>query len=266
MTDGLDGMYFFNNAANASLLYESGQGSDSIKVYEDDQYRWLKLGDKTIQSAMSLAEPWRAQLPYYPALLSALLFNHHPQSILMLGLGGGELVRNLRHCMPDIKLVAVEKSAAMIEVFHNWFNPESQPLTTINADVCEWQGSDHGTYDMAFLDVYSDRALPECMYEDTLYSRLFHHLGENGILAVNLVVKDDQEAVLLLARIRKIFNQQTLCVAVDGHNNLVVLAFRKMPDKLQQVMLQDQAVSVYEKAGFAARPIVENICKHNPNV
>jgi len=256
-------MYFINNAASAKLVYESVSDGVKIKVLEDENYRWLQLGNNTIHSAMKLSETWRTALPYYPALLSVLLFKKNPENILLMGLGGGELVRNLAHNIPDANLTALEKSTKMIEVFQTWFNPNQEQLSIVNTDVCHWRDASNREYDIVFLDVYGDMALPECMYAEDLYSHIYRQLSETGVLAANLAVKDEQEAVSLMIYIRKVFKQHTLCLAVEGHLNLIVLAFKVMPTDFDRVSLQRVAESVYVKAGFDAEVIIDNIINHN---
>lgn len=234
----INGRYFAENISSADLVHESSHDSVLIKVFENKKYRWLQTGENTVHSAMNLSEPWQPVLPHYPAMLSVFLFKPKPDNILLMGLGGGELLRYLAHAKPAARLTAVEKSTAMIDVFKTCFNPDKIKPDIINADVCDWDANIERPQDIVFLDVYGDTSLPDCLYTENLYSKIYELLDKSGVLVANLAVKDEQEAVLLLTIIRKVFRQQTLFQTVDKHMNLIVLAFKEMPDP---ALLQEHA-------------------------
>lgn len=240
-------------------MYEVACDGCQLTVLEDKDYRWLQLGKGGIQSAMKLSSTWQPVLPYYPGLLSVLLFQKNPDKVLIFGLGGGELPRYFAHCMPATQITALEKNSEIIEVFQTWFNPDQIQIDIINDDVCNWHVDSGKQYDIIFLDVYNENSLPECLYGEDLYVRIYRRLTETGVLAANLVVKDEREAVLLLTRIRKVFNRQTLFLSVGGHMNLIVLAFRTMPESLNEQVLQERAEALQKKSGFSFKESIKNI-------
>jgi hypothetical protein len=55
----------------------------------------MHLGGTAIQSAMRLATPDMLELHYTRTMMAALLVNDAPRELLMIGLGGGSIVRSI---------------------------------------------------------------------------------------------------------------------------------------------------------------------------
>jgi len=263
MNSLVDGMYFIRNASDATILYETPSDITGLKVLDDSKYRWIQTKNNCIQSAMRLSANWQLVLPYYPGLLSALLFKQDPENIFLIGLGGGELARYLNHCLPQARLTALEKNQDIIKVFQAHFNPDNIQIDIINADICHWQMDNNKPYDLVVLDVYGDKALPDCLYEEALYQQCYKQLSDDGILAANLAVKDEQEAVLILTKIRKVFNQHVMFLSVEDHSNLIVLAFKKALHEFDRELLRSNVDSLQNKFAINFKGIAEELFANN---
>src|ERR1700754_1841154 len=60
------------------------------------------------QSCMDMRHPDRLVMNYPKMMLGALYVNPRPQSVLIIGLGGGTLPRVLRQLLPDTRIDVVE--------------------------------------------------------------------------------------------------------------------------------------------------------------
>jgi len=74
-------------------LYQSGKGSELIRVIERSKRIELRFGKGTVQSAMSLHLPDEILLAYVRYMTTGLLLHKETQQILHLGLGGGTLTK-----------------------------------------------------------------------------------------------------------------------------------------------------------------------------
>jgi len=251
---------------NAVLLHEYKDEHGAISVYENNQYRWIQSGGGNIQSAMSKADSAQPVLPYFPALLSALLFLPNPERALIIGLGGGELIRFFKQHSPKTDLFAIEKNRAMIHAFNCYFQQNTAPIDVIAEDICAYKHSGElRPYDLVFLDVYGENCLPECLYDKKFYDKLSAILSTKGILSINLIVKDESEAIELLKLIRLAFNQVTLCLSVGNHMNIVVLAFNQRPEAQTINQLNNRATELGYSTNMNFNALVENIFSTNPN-
>lgn len=70
---------------------------------------------------MSLKTPHRLILPNMELMMVFLLFQRRPDKILMLGLGGGDMVRYLHHVLPEATLQIAESDSAMVHISREYF-------------------------------------------------------------------------------------------------------------------------------------------------
>ena len=113
-----------------------------------------------------------------------------PQSLLMLGLGGGTSLRTLRHLCPDMKITAIELDEDMIQLARDYMNLEAIGIEVIAGDAYAWLRRNRRRFDVIFDDVYgvtsSDVERPLASPE-TLLPDLQRSLKPGGIFAANLV-------------------------------------------------------------------------------
>src|SRR3546814_9997105 len=69
-----------------------------------------------VQSIMSIDDPDRLMLDYTRQMMGFLLFNPSPQTIEMIGLGGGSLAKYCYKYLPDVSITAVEIDPEVIAV------------------------------------------------------------------------------------------------------------------------------------------------------
>jgi len=248
------------------LLYEYQDDIANISIFENKTYRWIQTGNGNIQSAMHKEQSWQPVLPYFPALLSALLFSATPASCLVIGLGGGELIRYLNHHLPQTELAAMENNPIMVAIFNEYFSTQTIHFDLLNHDICNLTHYPSSKlHDIIFVDVFGNNSLPPCFYQQQLYDKLGQSLSDDGVLAINLVVRNDHEALELLKLIRAAFQQKTLCLSVGQHMNLIVLAFRQVPQVVSIARLRTVAARLSPGLGIDFEALVDNIIACNPN-
>ena len=247
-------------------LYEYQDDVATISVLENKAFRWIQTGNGNIQSAMNKEQPWQPVLPYFPVLLSALLFSTTPASCLVIGLGGGELLRYLNHHLPQTELTAMENNPAMVNIFNEYFSTQPLRYDLLNHDICKLSHYPAmKLYDIVFVDVFGNNRLPPCFHQQQLYDKLGQSLTDDGVLAINLVVRNENEALELLKLIRTAFNRKTLCLSVGQHMNLIVLAFKHDPQVISIAQLRTIATRLSPGLAIDFEALVDNIIVCNPN-
>lgn len=227
--------------SKGKLIYSwRGEGAP-VEVYEDERRRWLRFGDQALQSAVSLECPRRPVLAHVQAMLIGLALRAPPERALMLGLGGGDLVRALSAVYVDIDLTCVENNPRVLEVAKRYFAlPEAVARKTLLLDASEYLGRvarDSGQNDLLLVDMVEAAAIPEFMRRLTFYDDCRDCLSREGLAVFNFVFEEQNAFRELLAMLRTAFGQAVLCLPVLGHRNVIVFAQRTpWPDYTREVL------------------------------
>ena len=140
-----------------SLLWQSSYLNTTVQVWEKNERRELRFGNKIIQSAFHKRQPQYLVLPYTRFMLMCLIFCPKPQSILHIGLGGGSIVRWLYQEFPNTNQTIIEINSDVIEVAYRFFElPEDKRLQVINADASQFITKISEKFDLIFLDAFND--------------------------------------------------------------------------------------------------------------
>ena len=85
------------------------------------------------QSCIDTRHPDRIVMNYPKMMLGALFVNPRPQSVLIVGLGGGTLPRALRQLLPDTRIDVVEIDPAVERVASRYFGFATSEKTQVGA-------------------------------------------------------------------------------------------------------------------------------------
>ena len=217
--------------AAGRLLARVGVGEDSVEVMEDGTVRWLQFAGGAIQSLMHRRDPDSLVLPYTRALLAWLLFVEQPRDALLLGLGGGTLVRWMLARLPDVRLTVVEADARVLELARDWFRlpAEGRRLCVDIDDARRALARLPGERDLVLLDVFDAGGMPAWLSEPAIYAACASRLGAGGVFCANLWARDEAEFLAIMGAVRAAFDGRALCMPVSGYYNLVVLGFEREP-------------------------------------
>jgi spermidine synthase len=238
-----------------------------VEVREDGEYRWLLYGSSAVQSAMKLGAPHTLVLRYMHQLMACLLFREASRSLLLLGLGGGDLVRFFSHHWPAAQLTAVEQNKAIVRVARRYFQLPalSDRFRVYIADALEFVERGKTGYDLLICDLFADARMPAFLDSDAFFIDCHRLLDRQGMLAMNLLVEDEQHFLSVMSRLRRCFDRRTLCLPVAGCRNIVVFAFKQSPAELSRAVLTARA-SVLEPAyGLRLQGMVNALFATNPS-
>ena len=207
------------------LLYRHPQ--ENIEVRQNEHYRWLHFDSPSIQSAMSLTKPHSLALSYMPIMQKITDFVQQPESILLLGLGGGGFIRYLHHRYPQCHIDVVEISSTVIEIAQRYFNipSDSNNLNIINTDAAEILHNCKQNYDIIYVDLYQQDSMPDFMYSTDFYIDVHHCLKANATTAINLVCPRLQDFQTIITIVREVFQQRTMVLPTADSYNIILFAF-----------------------------------------
>ena len=89
---------------------------DQPRLHTNSQTVTLSFEGTLIQSCMRVADPDDLVLDYTRTMMGALLFNPKPRRVLMIGLGGGSMLKYLHRHVPEADLTVVEISQSVIDL------------------------------------------------------------------------------------------------------------------------------------------------------
>ena len=124
-------------------------------VHQNGDRRILAFGNEVGQSCVSLANPARLEYSYTQAMFLATLLLSELRSTLVLGLGGGSLVRVLRAGFPGCSVTEVEGRGEVARIAKEFFFlPEERKTTIVIADAADYLATAPAANDLIFADLY----------------------------------------------------------------------------------------------------------------
>ena len=199
-------------------------------VFDEGNLRFMYFSQKSVQSAMKIDAPDELLCGYTSAMLAFLLANPAPQHILMIGLGGGSLVKFCHRHMPDCHITVLEIDADVIALREQFMIPaDDGRLEIIHADAITYLKQNAMQVDVILLDGFDINGLVEELNTSSFYSACHKALKPHGILVANMWGKRKQ-LVSLLTELRAQFAQKVWwCRSLDSYN-LLVYSFKSEAD------------------------------------
>lgn len=221
------------------LLHETHSDYSHIRVREKDGVRSLLFvdedGTEQRQSAVAMADPGKNQLGYTGSLFTSLLYRYPQDRVLIVGLGGGGMVRFLNESFPDMIVEAVEIDPVVVQLAGEYFGTVPGPRTRLHTrDAFAFFREETGLYDAIYMDAFLRPAPDSGLEEKTTRLKTVDFLRTvrsrlvpGGVVAVNLI-EAQPETADDLAAIRTVF-PTTALFNVPESGNLVVIGSSEVP-------------------------------------
>ena len=177
--------------ATPGQIFETESQYNYIQVLEEDGYRYLRLNEG--QGIHSVYHP--TEINYYgpwKQFLVAPFFNRPSvvpddvQSIAILGLAGGTIVRQATEVFGPIPIDGFEIDGQIISIGEQYFGMNQPNLNPIAQDG-RW-GLEHSSrkYDLIALDAYRPPYIPWHLTTLEFFQIVQEHLTEDGVVAINV--------------------------------------------------------------------------------
>ncbi len=195
-------------------------------VVDDDERRYLHFDGRLVQSAMSLAAPNALDVRYSQKMMSFLLFQPKPRRLVLIGLGGGSLVKFCHYRLPATHLAVIENNPHVIALRDSfWIPPDGPNLQVLEGDGAEYlERADKGI-DVLLVDAFDETGVAPSLADRRFFEQAHAKLAGSGVLVMNLA-GDAQAYEGLVAVAMETFDRQVIVVPVKEDGNHVLLAFR----------------------------------------
>lgn len=198
-------------------------------IIEHGGQRTLYFTLRLMQSVMRLSAPDALELRYAQKMMSFLLFNPTPRRIVLIGLGGGSLLKFCHRHLPDCHFTAVECDPQVIawrEAFE--LPPEGPRLQILQADGADYLDRATPGIDVLLVDAFDENGIPPRLATGAFLNQAAATLSPRGVLLMNLSGDEDRHGGLI-ARALQVFSSRAIVLSVADDGNRVLLAF-KDPD------------------------------------
>lgn len=256
------------------IVHEAHSDYSHIRVRDRGSVRNLTFveenGVEQRQSSIDLEKPHEMQLAYTKAFFVSLLFRNPQERVLIVGLGGGGMVRFIKHHFPETHVEAVEIDPAVVKVAAEYFGTSEGPRTTIHTeDAFVFLRESHGPYDVIYMDAFLKpeadsglEVLTERLKTVTFLKEVRSQLKPRGIVAFNLIegpeAAGDIEAIGMAFPVTYVFE-------VPQTRNLVVIG-ATAGERISQEVLLDRAETLDASLdlGFSLADTVKELREWRP--
>lgn len=156
-------------------------------------------GDYALQTKMLVSQPAALQSPYTQAMFASYLFRPQVERVLIVGLGGGAMVRFLQTHDPAVRVDAVEIDPVVVEIAADYFGTRPSDTTRIvTEDAFVYLRETTETYDVIYMDAFLKPSAETDATGNPLRLRTLQFLRELrgrlqplGLVVFNLNAHDD---------------------------------------------------------------------------
>lgn len=194
-------------------------------VVDDGKTRRLHFSLAYVQSEMALARPYELTLAYTRKMMAFLLFLPRPKHVVLVGVGGGSLVKFCHRQLPRARLTALEIDPDVIAL-GALFNvpPDDERTAIIQTEAAAYLGSMAERADVILLDGCDNQGVAPVFCDPQVYRNLRTRLRPAGMLVMNLVgsLESVEQHIALLA---ETFDGNLIVQDVNDDGNQVAYAF-----------------------------------------
>jgi spermidine synthase len=231
-------------------------------LIEEFEYRSMCFAlDGCTQSEMRIDDPYALVNEYTRKMMGFLAFQPRPKQILIIGLGGGSLVKYCHRYLPTTRITAVEIDPVVLALRSQFLvPPDDDRLTVIQADGADHvaQMVDRGERINAILvDAYDHTGIANAVVERSFIENTKQILGTNGVFVMNLVA-ESADAKRHVETVRQVFGD-TVVVAMRRSDNLVIFAGQTLHDPQRAKMAVRNAERVEDTLGLFFPTLIQHL-------
>lgn len=181
-------------ARGAGLIHRKSSLYHDIFVYKRGAIVTLRFGmmaDVVAQTQVDLGNPQRHMLEYTPMTFCGLLYAPEPNSILVIGLGGGVIPRQMRDYFPDAHIDVVEIDAEVLRIAKEYFDFVDDDRLKVHIEdgrmFVRKRIRDKGAkYDIVVLDAFNSDYIPYHLMTKEFLQQVKGVLSDKGVVVANV--------------------------------------------------------------------------------
>lgn len=228
-------------------------------VIDDGERRHLFFNLRLTQSVMRIRAPNELDARYTQAMMSFLLFNPRPKRIVLIGLGGGSLLKFCFHRLSAAQLTAVELDPHVIALRGAFEVPPDGPrLQILNGDGAAYLEQPSHGMDVLLVDAFDDAGVAPGLADRAFFDAARARLSGDGVLVINLA-GDPESYAGLLNEAMDVFDDQVIVFAVPEDGNHILLAFKNPRFEPRWRWLHNHAKELRARYGLDFPAFVQKI-------
>jgi spermidine synthase len=252
----------------AVIVHEVRSDFSQIQVVDYGSRRALlfvgESGHQAVETLIDLNEPHRLQHPYARTMMAAgLIYRPDASTCLLVGLGGGAIVRFLNHHFPELSLDVVEIDPVVVRVSREYFGTVPGPRTRILIDDgFAYLQRTRDRYDLILMDVHlhpseqTDRSGQPLHLKTAAFLRGLHErLRPGGVVLFNMIQGSDTAAYI--DSIRAAFPAVEIFRPVGSGNVIVVGAPSGFLPSDAELRERARALDRREQYGFSFERLLD---------
>jgi spermidine synthase len=251
----------------AVVVHEVRSEYSQIQVVDYGSRRALlftgESGHQAVETLIDLREPHRLQHPYARTMMAGLLYRPDAGSCLLIGLGGGAIVRFLNHHYSELRLDVVEIDPVVVQVSREYFGTVPGPRTRILVeDAFDYLARTRDRYDLILMDVHlnpgerTDRSgVPVHLKTADFLRGLRERLQPGGIVLFNMIQGSDTAAYM--ESIRAAFPVSATFQPAGSGNVIIVGASSGSLPRDSELRERARALDRLEKYGFSFERLLD---------
>jgi len=158
-----------------------------LRVTDNDGVRLLKF-EHNQQSSMHLDDPYQTDIEYVGYLHLTIAAAPWATRVLVIGLGGGSLVKRMWRDYPWMRIDAVEIDPEVVIVARELFAlPDDDRVRVFTEDGRTFVSTSVDSYDIIVVDAFDDDHVPRQLLTEEFMRDCRDLLTPNGVIAYNVI-------------------------------------------------------------------------------
>jgi spermidine synthase len=234
-------------------------------LVEEFEYRSMCFAlDGCTQSEMRIDDPYALVNEYTRNMMGFVAFQPRPDKMLIIGLGGGSLVKFCHRNLATTQITAVEIDSDVLALRSQFFVPaDDERLSIVHADGADHVArmADRGEQTNAILvDAYDHTGIANAVVERSFMENAKRVLGRNGVFVMN-VVAEPAHSTRHIETVRQVFGESVVVIAMQRGGNLVVFAGQAICDPQHVRMALRNAERAERRLGLFFPALIRHLNK-----
>lgn len=168
-------------------MYEHDSAYHRLTVTDNDGVRLLRF-ERNHQSSMHIADPFETDIEYVGYLHLTMAVKPDAVRTLVIGLGGGSVVKRMWRDYPAMYLDVVEIDDEVADLAVEFFAvPEDERINIVVDDGRDYLCLCPETYDIIIIDAFDDDHIPRPLITEEFLRECRDHLSPDGVIAYNVI-------------------------------------------------------------------------------
>jgi spermidine synthase len=177
------------------VIYEKNSLYNSIYVYQKGAVTTLRFGKRglfPIQSQVDLNHPRIHMLEYSKLMFCGLFYQSQPERILVLGLGGGVIPREMRYYFPDSQIDVVEIDPDIPPIATKYMGFKEDDKLRVHVEDGRMfvkkrlRREEEARYNFIILDAFNSEYIPFHLMTREFLQQVKGILADDGIVVANV--------------------------------------------------------------------------------